>query len=105
MIHSIDYYLPHLKIYTSFLFEASQEVSSIYHSLNSTKLKFDSCLNHLTKPVIAGEKLYPLLNHPDSSQWIIKGIIHKIFHFLFGEPHDATTMNRIKQNIHLLKEN
>ena len=46
----------HLKTYKSFLFESSHEVSSIYHSLNSPKLKFDFCLNDLAKPITNCEK-------------------------------------------------
>ena len=38
----------HLKNYTSLLFEIRLEVYNIYHSINDTKLKIDSCLNHLT---------------------------------------------------------
>ena len=33
------------------------------------------------------------------------GVIHKILNFLFGESNDSATLNNIKQNIHLLKEN
>ena len=49
----------------SFLLEARQEVYSIYHSLNSTKLKLGSFLIHLTKPIITSEKLYPFFSYPD----------------------------------------
>ena len=69
------------------------------------KLNFDSCLNHVKKPIITGEKLYPSLSHPNSVSHIEREIIHKTFHFLFGKPNDSITMSKIKENIYLLKEN
>ena len=60
----------------SFLFEAGQEVYNIYCSLNNTKLKFDSCLNHLTRPIVTNEKRdlsfgrVPHVKH---------GVIHRFF--------------------------
>ena len=94
-----------LKTYTSFFFETGQECYSIYHSLNNTKLKFDSCLNHLTKPIISSEKLYPSFNYPDRVHHVKLGVIHKIFNFLFGKSSDSTTLNKGKQNNYLSKEN
>ena len=89
----------------SFLFDASQKVSSIYPSLNSNKFKSDSCLNHLANPITDIEKLYLLLNHTDSTYHVKIGVIRKMLHFLFSKPDDSAPMNRIKKNIHILKEN
>ena len=33
------------------------------------------------------------------------GVFYEIFNFLFGTSHDSATLSKIKQNIHLLKEN
>ena len=51
----------HLKTYTSFLFEAGQEVQGMYHSLNHTILQFNFSLNHLTKPQLLMRKHFFLL--------------------------------------------
>ena len=83
--------------YTSFLFKASQQLYSFYYSLNSTKLTFDSCLNYVTKPAITGEKLHPILSHPESMCWVKRRIIHKIFHFLFCKPNDFAQMNKLSE--------
>ena len=92
----------HLKSYTSLLLEAGQEFYSIYHALNSTMLKFNPCLNHLTKLIITSERLYPFSNH-DSLLHVPFGVIHKIFSVLFGKSDDSTTINKVEQN--KLKEN
>ena len=71
----------HLKIYKSFLFEAIQKVPSIYHSLNNTKHQFDSCLNHLTRPVLLIEKPSTISDQPERKVELKEGFSHKIFIF------------------------
>ena len=51
----------HVRIYKALLFEAIKEVSSMYKTLNNSKLKFDFCLNHLTKPTITVKQLHQTL--------------------------------------------
>ena len=57
------------------------------------KLKFDSCLNHLTRPLVTNEKTYPDRVH------CVKCGVHKILNLLFEESDDSAMLNRIKQNI------
>ena len=96
----------HLKTYTSFLFEAQQEVHSINHSLNDTKLHCDYCLTHLTRPIIIKEKTNLFL-----VEWIVKhGVIHQIFNFSFGESDDylqlftLVTIDKMKQKLIFTRE-
>ena len=84
------------------MFEAGQAVHSISYSLNTPKLEFDSCLNKLTRPIVAKEKMdlsFGRVPH------VKCGVIHTIFNFLYGESDDLDTLNKIKQNIHLSQEN
>ena len=87
----------HLKTYTSFLLEAGQGVYSIDHLLNNFKLKYDSCLNYLTKPIVTSEKVYPSFNYPDKTHHVNWQVIHKIFNFLFGTSDDSITLDKIKK--------
>ena len=91
--------------YKSFLFEVIQEVSSIYQSLNNAKLKLDCHLNHLTKLSIMVEQSHSILG----GQLEIKAKLKEepfIKYFIFYLVNVMTaTMNKIKQNTHLLKEN
>ena len=70
-----------LRTYTSFMFEAGQEVHGIYCLLDNTILKPDSCLHHLTKPIVTKEKTY---TSSDTVHCIKCDVVHKIFNFLFG---------------------
>ena len=88
-----------LKTYQSSLFEEGQEVQSIYHLLNTTKLKFDSCLNHLAKPIVSREVTYPF---PGKTHCVRCGVIQNVFNVLSGESEDSVTLNKIKQNIYFL---
>ena len=54
----------------------------------------------MAKPVTDSEKLHPSLNYPESTHWVEKEVIHKIFNSLFGKPEDSPTMNKVKQNIY-----
>ena len=93
----------HLKTYLSFVFEAGQEVHSINHSLNTTKLKSDSCLNHLAKTTRCQRGNIPFLL--GKTHCVKHCAIHKILNFLFWESEYPVILYRIKQNIHLLQEN
>ena len=79
-------------------------MSSVYQSLYSTKHQFYSCLNNLTKPNIAIEQSHGTLDQPTRSSRVMRGVIYKIFHFLFGKCDDPVTINKTKQNIPILKE-
>ena len=68
-----------LKAYIKFLFEAGQNVHSIYYSLNITKLKFHSCLSHLTRPKVSNERTDLSFG---KVACINCGVIHFIFNFL-----------------------
>ena len=70
------------KTYTSFLFQAEQEVHGIYCYLNNTKLQLDSYLNHLTGSIVTNEQMdlsFGRVLH------VKCGVIHKILNILFRE--------------------
>ena len=91
-----------LKAYILILFEAGPEVHSIYYPLSNIKLQFGSCLNHLTRPKVTNQNRYPSFGRGPHVNW---GAIYKMFNILFQESDDSATLNKIKQNIHLLQEN
>ena len=68
-----------LNTYIKFLFEAGQKVHSIYYSLNITKLQFQSCLNHLTRPKVSNERTDLSLGKVPC---VNCGVIHFIFNIL-----------------------
>ena len=69
----------HFKTYASYLFEVGQEVHRIYHSLNDTKLQFDSCLNHLTRGIVTKERTDLSFGRASHVKY---GFSHKAFNFL-----------------------
>ena len=54
---------------------------------------------------MVSKKSHESISQPALSGRVKRGVICKIFHFLFGEVEDFGTINQIKQNIHILKEN
>ena len=59
-------------------------------------------MNQLTRPITTNEETDLSFG---GVSYIKHGVIHKIFSFVFGESDDLATLNKIKQNIHLLQEN
>ena len=55
----------------------------------------------MSKPIITSEKLYSTSIYPDEACHVNGGVIHKIFNFLFDKSNDSTTLNNVKQNIYL----
>ena len=59
-------------------------------------LESDSCLKHLTGPVITIEQLHVTSGQPDRKGAVKEGIINKIFYIILGEFDSSTTINKSK---------
>ena len=84
--------------------EAGHVINSIYCLLNNTILKFDSCLNHLVKPIVTDEKVHHSFNYPDRAYHVKHGVIDKISISSFEEAGASALLDKIKQNIYLWKK-
>ena len=69
------------------------------------KHQFICCLNHSTKPNFVPEHCHDAMNQQSRNGRVKRYVIYKIFHFLFSEAEDSATVNKTKQNVHILKEN
>ena len=56
----------------------------------------------MTRPIVTNEKTDLSFGRVPCFKC---GIMHNIFNYLFAQSDGSTTLNKIKQNIHLLQEN